>query len=151
MKILHSCLLTVCMVLLALWSIGCGSNGSDNPFSSAQETSGKLTVSTMDDSTEVGTAADGVEEANDAEGGDEEDEEEVAVADLPEVVVAAVLEAVPGGQIDEAERSLENGVVVYEVDVSTVDGETEVEVGEDGTILDIEIDDEDDDEDDDDD
>ena len=83
---------------------------------------------------------------------EEEDEEEVAIADLPEAVVDAIQERFPEGTMEEAERETEDGQVVYEVEVEDADGtEYEVEVTEDGKILEVERDSEDADDDDDDD
>lgn len=76
------------------------------------------------------------------------EEEEIAVADLPEAVVNAINERFPGATLEEAEREVERGQVIYDVEVEAADGtEYEVEVTGDGRILEIERDDEDEDED----
>lgn len=79
-------------------------------------------------------------------------EETVAVADLPDAVVAAVTASLPGGVITEAEIGDENGQTVYEMEVLVDGKEVDVEVSADGTVLEIDEDDDvEDDEDEDDD
>jgi hypothetical protein len=80
-------------------------------------------------------------------GGD--DETEIPLEKVPDVVRQAVLEAVPGIELLEAEVEEENGHLVYELE-GVLDGKTyEIEVTEDGEVLKVEQDDgdEDDDED----
>ena len=80
---------------------------------------------------------------------DDDGDQMLSLAMIPAAVTAAAEAAVPGLLITEAE--LESGGTVYCVH-GTVDGRfTEVEVGTDGTILEIEYDDDDEDGDDDDD
>jgi hypothetical protein len=82
---------------------------------------------------------------------DDEGEAEVALDQVPEAVMKAARAAVPGIVIEEAEREVENGVLVYELEGTANGKEYEIEVSADGKVLEIEEDDEDDDDDDDDD
>ena len=75
------------------------------------------------------------------------DEEEVPVDELPQAVLDAVENAVPGGDIQEAEKEIEKGKVVYEVEVLKDGKEYEVEVSESGSILEVEEEDADEDDD----
>lgn len=78
---------------------------------------------------------------------DDDDEEEfvVPLGRVPEHVLAAALEAVPGLELEAAEAEREDGVLVYDLE-GVLDGrEIEVEVTEDGDVLEIEYDDEDND------
>lgn len=60
---------------------------------------------------------------------------------LPQIIVDAVNQAMPGGTLLAAVQEKEKGKVVYEVEVE-VDGERfEVEVDEQGKVLEIEKDD----------
>ena len=75
-------------------------------------------------------------------------EDGIAVTDLPAAVTDAIEAEYPGATLLEAELEEEN----YEVEIETADGEIlEVEVSEDGEILEVEVEVEDDDDDDDDD
>ncbi len=79
-------------------------------------------------------------------------EEEIAVESLPEPVLAAVMAAHPGAEVDEAEMITTGDVVGYQVDVEVAeDQKFELLVSPDGQILSSEqIADNDDDDDDDD-
>lgn len=79
----------------------------------------------------------------------DEDEEEVALSDCPDAVQKVIKAQAEGGEILEIERETEDGQVVYEAEIRK-DGKTfEVEISEDGEILEIEDEDEDKDDDDD--
>ena len=84
--------------------------------------------------------------------GDEEDDddEEIALSEVPEVVKAAALAAVPGIVLEEAEREVEDGVTVYCLEGAADGVEYEIEVSAEGKVLETEVDDEADDEGDDD-
>ncbi|MFG0330081.1 MAG: PepSY domain-containing protein [Phycisphaerales bacterium] len=76
---------------------------------------------------------------------DDEDEIEIPLDEVPDHVKDAAIAAVPGIVLEEAEMETEDGVVVYDLE-GEVDGvEYEVEVAEDGTVLEVEEDDDDDD------
>jgi len=86
-----------------------------------------------------------VDEDGDADDDDDADEEiEVAVDQLPQAVTDAVVQAVPGGTIVEAEMETEDGQNVYDVEVEVGGKEFGVEVTEDGTVLEVEEEDADD-------
>ena len=77
----------------------------------------------------------------------DDDDEEVPVSDVPEVVLAAANNAVPGGEITEVEKEVEDGEVIYEVE-KVVDGvEYEIEVTADGKVKEIETEDDEEDDD----
>jgi hypothetical protein len=90
------------------------------------------------------------DEADD-EDDDAEEEEEVALSDVPQKVLDAAKEAVPGSEVEEVEKEVEDGVVMYDVEVVADGDEYEVEVTADGVVKEIEKDDEEKDDDDDDD
>lgn len=75
---------------------------------------------------------------------------EVKLEDVPEAVRAAIASRQGAGKIDEIVREQEGGRVTYEVELETADGEVEIEIAEDGTVLDDDSADDDDDDDDDD-
>ena len=75
------------------------------------------------------------------------DEEEVPVDQLPQAILDAVENAVPGGTIQEAEKETEKGKIVFEVEVLKGGKEYEVEVSESGEVLEVEEEDADDDDD----
>jgi len=67
-----------------------------------------------------------------------EQKAEVAAADLPAVVTAAVLKALPDGKITGSEKEVEDGKVVYDVEVMVGDAKYEVEVSAEGEVIEIE-------------
>ena len=72
----------------------------------------------------------------------EEKEETVRWKDLPEAVQKTIKANAQGGIIEEIEKETEDGKVVYEAEVELKDGrELEIEVAEDGTLIEIEEDD----------
>lgn len=84
---------------------------------------------------------------DDGDDGDDDWEEEIPLDEVPEAVMAAALRALPGAVFEEAERELERGRLVYELE-GTHEGErVEIELTEDGEVLEIERGDDDDDDD----
>jgi hypothetical protein len=80
----------------------------------------------------------------------DDDDEKVPISDVPKIVLDAANKAVPGGEITEVEKEVEDGETIYEVE-KVVDGvEYEIEVTADGVVKEIEKDDDGDDEEDDD-
>ena len=78
-----------------------------------------------------------------------EDDEEIELADVPQKVKDAAIAAVKGIKLTEASIEKEDGKTVYELE-GTVDGkEYEIEVDEDGKVLEVEQEDDDDDDNDD--
>ena len=77
----------------------------------------------------------------------EEKEEAVSVKDLPQAVVDAVKAKYPDAEIEEAEKDVEDGSTVYDIEIILDGKEIEIEVTPEGKIL--EEDDEGDDKDDD--
>ena len=123
--------MTVLLLALGLLTSGCVQRSGSGASALSNETSD-------------GTLAETVELDAD------EGEVEVPLDQVPEAVKAAALAAMPGIVFSEAEREMENGVLVYELK-GTVDGkEYEIEVSADGKVIEIEEEDGDDDGDDDD-
>lgn len=81
----------------------------------------------------------------------DETERSITADQLPPAVRATAerLAAFGGGRIGEIEIETEDGVTVYEVEISGPGGEIEVEIARDGTVLELEFEDEDGDDDDD--
>lgn len=77
-----------------------------------------------------------------------EEEVNVPLDEVPESIRDAAEAAVPGIVFSEAERETENGVVVYDLEGTANGVEYEVEVSEDGEVLEVEIENDDDDDDD---
>ncbi|MHC4915645.1 MAG: PepSY domain-containing protein [Planctomycetota bacterium] len=76
-----------------------------------------------------------------------ETEEKVPLSKVPEVVKAAALKAVPGIVLTGAEKEVENGKVVYELEGTVRGKKYEIEVTPEGKVLEVEEDDDDDDDD----
>ena len=69
---------------------------------------------------------------------------------IPKAVKKTIQRVAQGAEIDEISREREGGRIVYEVVIEVGDVEIEIEIGEDGRILDVEIETEEDEDDDDD-
>ncbi len=69
------------------------------------------------------------------------DEEHIPLADVPASVMEAAVAAVEGIKITEAEVEVEDGNKVYELEGKANGVEYEIEVSEDGTVLEVEEDD----------
>lgn len=76
---------------------------------------------------------------------DDEIEEEVSLSDVPAIVLDAANEAVPGGEIEEVEKEVEDGEIIYKVEKIVEGAEYEIEVTAEGVVKEVEKDDEDDD------
>ena len=102
---------------------------------------GKLISKELDDEEEVSEAEESETEESEEADNEEEDEQEEAVTmkELPKAVKATLKREAKGGEIEEIERELEDGRVVYsaEVEYDTEEGELvyEVEIAEDGLLL----------------
>ncbi|RKY89073.1 hypothetical protein DRQ09_01965 [candidate division KSB1 bacterium] len=64
----------------------------------------------------------------------QEKEQKIKISEIPKKIVKVVNEKVPGGKITEAEKEMDKGKVVYDIDVVKGNKRYEVEVYEDGTI-----------------
>jgi len=62
-------------------------------------------------------------------------EEAKAKVELPEAVAAAVRAACPGAEIDKVDVEKEAGITLYDIEFKP--GQGEIEVAEDGTIIDV--------------
>jgi len=86
-------------------------------------------------------AADDEDAAAGDDEGDDEDEQVIPLADIPDVVLEAAKQALPGLVPDSAELDRSSGETVYDVH-GLVDGQTwEVEVSAAGLVLGSELDD----------
>jgi len=68
-------------------------------------------------------------------------DEKIALADVPEHVKQAALNAVPGLVLTEAEQEIENGVTIFSLAGTVAGKRHEVEVSADGKVGEIEADD----------
>jgi uncharacterized membrane protein YkoI len=81
---------------------------------------------------------------DDDDGGDDEgddddgEEQEIALSEVPAIVMQAALAAVPGLIVEEAELEIENGATVYDLEGTAQGEEVEVEVSAEGKVLEIE-------------
>ncbi|MBN2376289.1 MAG: PepSY-like domain-containing protein [Sedimentisphaerales bacterium] len=97
---------------------------------------GTLLSREIDDEDEVG-------DVDDDEDEDNEDEVEVSLDEVPAAVKATILKEANGAEVEEVEKEVEDGKVVYEAEFMVDGQEVEIEVAEDGTLLSREIDNED--------
>ena len=83
------------------------------------------------------------DEADDLDDDVDELDEEVALSQVPTEVLEAANRAVPGGEVSMAEKEIEKGVLIYEVE-KLVDGvKYDIKVTADGTVQEIETGDDD--------
>jgi hypothetical protein len=70
-------------------------------------------------------------------------EAKVKVEELPEAVKATVdkfiRDEAPGAKIDEAKKEVEDGKVIYDIELEAGDKDIELEIAEDGTLLEKEV------------
>jgi uncharacterized membrane protein YkoI len=85
------------------------------------------------------------DDGDDDDEDDDEDEEEVSLDDVPEAVKATILKEAAGAEIEEVVKETEDGRIVYEAEFEADGKEIEIEVAEDGTLLEREIEEDDDD------
>ena len=69
-----------------------------------------------------------------------DDDIEIPMNEVPELVLAAALNAMPGIKLSEAEYEMENGQQVYELEGELNGVEYEIEVSSAGEVLEIEED-----------
>jgi len=114
----------------------------------------EVEIEVAKDGTLLSREIDDDEEDGDDDDGDEdedEDEDEVSLDEVPAAVKATILKEADGAEVEEVEKEIEDGKVVYEAEFEVDGQEVEIEVAEDGTLLSREIDDDEEDGDDDDD
>ena len=129
-------LLIVCVLaLFALFGPGCGKTVTQ---------AGTSAEKTMQEPEGENNDSDDGEDTDD---GDDEEEVKVDPADLPQAVKDAVSAEYPGVKITEAEKEIEDGKTVYEVEIKKDGREIDIELSADGTILKEETGDDDDDDD----
>ncbi|MDP2896386.1 MAG: hypothetical protein Q8Q12_07480 [bacterium] len=77
-------------------------------------------------------------------------EAKVKVEDLPDAVKATlngfIEKEAPGAKIEEIEKELEDGKIIYDIELEVGDKDIELEIAEDGTLLEKEVAVDDDDE-----
>jgi len=76
--------------------------------------------------------------------GEDEDEEEVSLEDVPAAVKATILKEAAGAEVEEVAKETEGGQIIYEAEFEVDGKEIEIEVAENGTLLEREIEDDDD-------
>lgn len=69
---------------------------------------------------------------------DPEIEEEIELDAVPPAIMSAAQLAVPGIEIDEAEFEEEDGAMIYELEGMLGEQRYEIEIGQDGKILELE-------------
>jgi hypothetical protein len=69
-----------------------------------------------------------------------DDEIEIPMQEVPELVLTAALDAMPGIKLSEAEYEMENGQQVYELEGELDGVEYEIEISSAGEVLEIEED-----------
>jgi flagellar hook assembly protein FlgD len=70
-------------------------------------------------------------------------EAKVKVADLPDAVKATlngfIEKEAPGAKIEKIEKQVEDGKVIYDIELEAGDKDIELEIAEDGTLLEKEV------------
>jgi len=94
-------------------------------------------IITLEDEEKKAEAAEEEDEIVTEEIGDDE-EIDIPIDELPDSIAEAVAEAIPGGEITEAELEIEDGDKVYEVTVEKDGKEFEVELSLEGEVLEVE-------------
>jgi len=85
---------------------------------------------------------------NKSEGNDEDEhEQKIPLSDIPAKVLKAANNAMAGGKVVEAEKEIDDGVIVYELKKIVNGVEYEIKVASDGTVKKVEKDDDDENED----
>lgn len=74
----------------------------------------------------------------------DDDEEVVPLSEVPQVVLEAAKKAVPGIVLNKAEREMESGEFLYDIEGLAAGIEYEIEISPDGTVLEIEKEDDED-------
>lgn len=69
---------------------------------------------------------------------DPENEIDIDLADVPAGIMEAAREALPGIEISEAEFEEEDGAMIYELEGMLGEQRYEIEIGQDGEIIEIE-------------
>lgn len=69
-----------------------------------------------------------------------DDEVDIPMQEVPDLVLAAALDAMPGIKLSEAEYEMESGQKVYELEGKLDGVEYEIEVSSSGEVLEIEED-----------
>jgi len=109
----------------------------------------EIEIQVAPDGTLLGTETEDDEGDDDEDEGDDddedEDEEEVSLDAVPAAVKATILKEAAGAEIEEVVKETEDGQIIYEAEFEVDGKEIEIEVAENGTLLEREIEDDDDD------
>jgi uncharacterized membrane protein YkoI len=108
----------------------------------------EIEIEVAPDGTLLGKETEDDEDDDDGEGDDDdedEDEEEVSLDDVPAAVKATILKEAGDAEIEEVVKETEDGRIVYEAEFEADGKEIEIEVAENGDLLEREIEDDDDD------
>ena len=73
---------------------------------------------------------------------DDDGKDDIALTEVPANIVTIVQNTLPGISLKSAEKKKKDGVVIYELEGSLINGnEYEIKISEAGTIIEIELDD----------
>ncbi len=73
---------------------------------------------------------------------DKEDELKIPLSEVPANIINTVQNALPGIKLTEAEKETEDDIIIYELEGTLINGKKyEIEIAEDGTIIEIELED----------
>ena len=73
---------------------------------------------------------------------DDDDKDDIALTEVPANIVTIVQDTLPGISLKSAEKEMKDGVVIYELEGSLINGnEYEIEISETGTVIKIELED----------
>ncbi len=73
---------------------------------------------------------------------DKDNEIEIPLSEVPANIITAVQNTLPGISLTEAEKEVEHGIVVYELEGVLLNGKQyEIKIEEDGTIISVELED----------
>jgi uncharacterized membrane protein YkoI len=73
---------------------------------------------------------------------DDDDKDDIPLTEVPVNIVTIVQNTLPGISLKSAEKEVKDGVVIYELEGSLINGnEYEIEISETGTVIKIELED----------
>ncbi len=105
----------------------------------------EIEIQVAPDGTLLGKETEDDEGDDDDEDDEDEDEQEVSLDDVPAAVKETILKEAGDAEIEEVVKETEDGQTVYEAEFEVDGKEIEIEVAEDGTLLEREVEDDDDD------
>lgn len=73
---------------------------------------------------------------------DKDKDDEIPLTEIPANIITIVQNTLPGISLTEAEKEIDDGTIIYEIEGTLINGEKyEIEITESGTIIKIELDD----------